>query len=107
MTHNEKIAKTFKAFCDPNRLAILNILQYGEKCACEILERISIGQPTLSHHMRILCDAGIVSSRKLGKMTFYSMDNNGVDEAKQMLEAITEIIENEPSAYLNNTCSAC
>ncbi len=107
MTHNEKIAKTFKAFCDPNRLSILNLLQHGEKCACELLEQMSIGQPTLSHHMRILCDAEIVTSRKLGKMTFYSMDKSGVEQAKDMLNNVTTVIDEEPSAYLNNTCNAC
>ncbi len=49
-------AKVFKAFCDENRLQILELLQTGEKCACVLLEDLKISQPTLSHHMKILCE---------------------------------------------------
>ena len=59
MTEKEKIARIFKAFCDANRLTILGLLQSGEKCACKLLEELNIGQPMLSHHMKILCDADI------------------------------------------------
>ena len=57
----------FKAFCDENRLMILEMLRDGEKCACVLLERLNISQSTLSHHMKILVDSGIVVSRKDGK----------------------------------------
>ena len=56
-------AKVFKAFCDENRLQILEMLRSGEKCACVLLENLQISQSTLSHHMKILCDSGIVASR--------------------------------------------
>lgn len=59
--HNARI---FKAFCDPNRLKILDILRGGERCACVLLEELDIKQPSLSHHMKILCDANITKSRK-------------------------------------------
>ena len=65
MTDNERNARVFKAFCDANRLTILGLLQSGEKCACKLLEELNIGQPTLAHHMKILCDAEIVVGRKL------------------------------------------
>ena len=55
-----KTALIFKAFCDENRVRILNLLRSGEKCACRLLEELSISQPTLSHHMKILCDSGFV-----------------------------------------------
>ena len=53
-------AKVFKALCDPKRLAILEQLRSGEKCACKLLEELHISQSTLSHHMKLLCDAGLV-----------------------------------------------
>ena len=53
-------AKVFKAFCDENRLRILELLRSGEKCACVLLDDLHITQSTLSHHMKILCDAGVV-----------------------------------------------
>ena len=84
-------AKVFKALCDENRLMILEILQGGEKCACKLLDELNIGQSTLSHHMRILCDSGIVSSRKEGKWTHYSISQEGVTYAKKLLETLTVI----------------
>lgn len=61
MDFNEKnTALVFKAFCDENRIKILNILSTGEKCACKLLEALSVTQLTLSHHMKILCDSGVV-----------------------------------------------
>ncbi len=103
MTDYERRARIFKAFSDPNRLIILSFLQNGEKCACELIENLSIGQPTLSHHMRILCDAQIVQSRKLGKMTLYSLHIQGVEHAKNLLDSMTKILDNKPSAY---SCSS-
>ncbi len=100
MKNNERAARIFKAFCDPNRLFILSLLQTGEKCACELLESLKIGQPTLSNHMRILCDADIVRSSKHGKYIVYQLDKAGVEHAKMLLAQITEIKANEPSVFL-------
>ena len=67
----EANAKVFKAFCDEKRLRILEMLQSGEKCACHLLDKMDIGQSTLSHHMKILCESGVVQGRKEGKWTYY------------------------------------
>ena len=66
----KRIAAIFKAFCDENRIRIIKLLRSGEKCACKLLEEINVTQPTLSHHMKILCDAEIVVGRKEGKPLF-------------------------------------
>ena len=79
-------AKVFKAFCDENRLQILEMLRSGEKCACKLLDALQIGQSTLSHHMKILCDSGIVQGRKEGKWVHYSIDPAGAERARQLLE---------------------
>ena len=68
-----KVATIFKALGDENRIRILKLLHSGEKCACKLLEELNISQPTLSHHMKILCDAGIVTGRKEGKWMHYSI----------------------------------
>ncbi|MEG1384794.1 MAG: metalloregulator ArsR/SmtB family transcription factor [Oscillospiraceae bacterium] len=86
-------ARVFKAFCDENRLKILALLQSGEKCACRILEDLHIGQSTLSHHMRILCESGIVQGRKEGKWTHYSISTEGTEYAKELLAKLTETKE--------------
>ncbi|MGN1094264.1 MAG: ArsR/SmtB family transcription factor, partial [Candidatus Neoclostridium sp.] len=59
LKHKREIT-ILKALADDNRLEVLKLLQGGEKCACRLLEALEIGQPTLSHHMRILCEAGLV-----------------------------------------------
>lgn len=79
-------ARIFKAFCDENRLQILEMLRSGEKCACKLLEELQISQSTLSHHMKILCDSGIVQGRKEGKWVHYSLDPDGVKRAKELLD---------------------
>lgn len=88
--YNEMI-RVFKAFCDVNRLEILDLLRTGEKCACELLEDLHITQSTLSHHMKILCDAQIVQGRKEGKWVYYSIDPVGAERAKQLLVQQLEI----------------
>ena len=89
-------AEIFKAFCDENRIRILEMLQTGEKCGCKLLEELNVTQPTLSHHMKILCDAGIVESRKEGKWTHYKISTDGRNTALKLLEEITNS---------NNSCT--
>ena len=68
-----KYSEIFKALADPNRLMIVDMLSTSELCACMILAKFNITQPTLSHHMKILCDCGLVKGRKQGKWTYYSI----------------------------------
>jgi len=84
-------AQVFKALCEGNRLTILELLQGGEECACRILSTLHISQPTLSHHMRILVESGIVSARKEGKRTYYSISIEGVQSAKLLLDDLTAL----------------
>lgn len=63
-----------KALGDSNRLQIVQILSDGEKCGCKLLETFEITQPTLSHHMKILCECGLVNDRKEGKWNHYSIN---------------------------------
>lgn len=84
-----KIAVIFKAFCDENRIRILKLLKSGEKCACKLLEELNVTQPTLSHHMKILCDSGIVVGRKEGKWMHYSISKEGANIAADYLKKLT------------------
>jgi ArsR family transcriptional regulator len=90
-THLEN-AKTFKAFCDETRLMVLELLRSGEKCACVLLEKVAVGQSTLSHHMKILVESGIVTARKEGKWTYYSISGKGSENAARLLKELTTII---------------
>ena len=94
---NKETAKVFKAFCDENRLQILELLRGGEKCACRLLEEMSISQPTLSHHMKILFDSGIVLGRKEGKWMHYRISPEGVQIAKEYLNGLTDVTPIEES----------
>ena len=85
---DKRIAETFKAFCDENRIKILRSLQNGEKCACVLLEDLRVSQPTLSHHMKILCDSGVVVGRQEGKWTHYSISPEGATEAVAILRRL-------------------
>ena len=90
------VALICKALGDANRLEIVKMLSDGEKCGCKLLERFEITQPTLSHHMKILCDAEIVVGRKEGKWTHYSISEKGVEQAKECLRQLTTLdVESE------------
>ena len=91
----EANSKVFKAFCDENRLMILELLQSGEKCACHLLEEVNISQSTLSHHMKILCESGVVKNRKEGKWTYYSINHKGCEYALKLLKILTTVYSNE------------
>lgn len=93
-------AVVFKAFCDENRIRIIDMLKSGEKCACRLLEELEITQPTLSHHMKIMCDAGIVTARKEGKWTHYSLNERRIGEAAAYLSDLT----NDISEGENRSC---
>jgi len=89
--HHLEHAKVFKALCDETRLIVLEMLQSGEKCACVLLAKVRVGQPTLSHHMKILVESGIVSARKDGKWTHYSISTEGAEAALQLLHQLTTV----------------
>ena len=82
----KKIPTIFKAFCDENRVKILKLLLTGEKCACVLLDDMHITQPTLSHHMKILCDANIIFSTKKGPWMYYQVNYKNIDEARNYLD---------------------
>ena len=88
MSSFQEDAKVFKALCDPKRLAILEQLRSGEKCACVLQEPMDLTQSGLSYHMKILCDSGIVTSRQEGKWTHYRLSKAGGEMALERLRAI-------------------
>lgn len=79
-------AKIFRALGDETRLEIAKMLSDGEMCACKILEKFDITQPTLSHHMKILTDSGLISSRKDSKWTFYLFDVENLAKFKKFIQ---------------------
>lgn len=90
MLKKNEYIRVFRAFSDENRIRVLELLCDGEKCACLLLEDLNIGQSTLSHHMKILCDSGIVKSRPVGKWSYYSINDLGCAYGRELLAKLTE-----------------
>lgn len=93
----ENQAKVFKAFCDEKRLRILELLRDGEKCACILVDQLNMAQSSLSYHMKILCESGIVDSRQDGKWTHYKISEKGSSFAVKLLQSL--IMQN--TSYYN------
>ena len=101
-TAYQEQAKVFKALCDPKRLAILEQLRSGEKCACVLQEPLDLTQSGLSYHMKILCDSGIVVSRQEGKWMHYRLSPAGRTYAVDVLKTVTP-----PAMEHEGTCPRC
>ncbi|MDY4517478.1 MAG: metalloregulator ArsR/SmtB family transcription factor [Candidatus Spyradocola sp.] len=97
----EERARVFKALCDERRQRILELLQGGEKCACVLIEQMDMPQSSLSYHMKILCDSGIVTGREEGKWTHYRISPEGSARAVELLREITA------TAEAPNGCTCC
>lgn len=72
--------KIFKALSDINRLKIIDILSCKEQCGCQILSKFDFTQPTLSHHMKILIDSGLVVASKKGTWSYYKLNCENIKE---------------------------
>ena len=75
-----------KSVADETRLLILTMLQDGEMCVCEIMEALPVSQPAVSHHLRILRQAGLINDRRQGKWVFYSLNPEAVESAASLLD---------------------
>ena len=79
-----------KALSDPKRLRIIDMLSCGELCACKILEAFHITQPTLSHDMKVLIEANLVTDRREGKNIYYTLNTDVLQELQGTLKQIFE-----------------
>ena len=85
---SKDVALICKALGDANRPEIVKMLSDGEKCACKLLERFEITQPTLSHHMKILVSCGLVNDRREGKWHFYTLNCETLAGFKAFIEGL-------------------
>ena len=91
-TNYSKYALYMKALSDETRARIFDMLSGGELCACKILEEFNITQPTLSYHMKTLCDSGLVNGRREGVWMKYSINRDGLAELRKFFDGISERI---------------
>jgi ArsR family transcriptional regulator len=83
----EDLASVFKALADPTRVAIVNRLASGEKCCvCDLTEVFELSQPTVSHHLRILREAGLVESERRGTFAYYWVVPDAMDRLRAVFE---------------------
>ena len=97
----------FKVLGEPIRLQILDILSGGEMCACDILQQLSISQPTLSHHMKALAATGWVNVRRKATWMHYSLNRDNIDKLHQFLIELTTPKETVVSRVSCTTCDCC
>ncbi|GAA5229797.1 ArsR/SmtB family transcription factor [Arthrobacter cryoconiti] len=84
-------ARILKALSDPNRLRLLSIVKAGDtggSCVCDLTEPLDLGQPTVSHHLKILVDAGLLEREKRGTWAYYSLVPGALETASASLLAL-------------------
>jgi ArsR family transcriptional regulator len=86
----EASVRLFKALADPTRLEIVRLLraQPGASCACDIVAHFDLSQPTISHHLKVLREAGLLTHERLGIWSFYALRPEAtelLDEAEALL----------------------
>ncbi|MCI5148265.1 MAG: ArsR family transcriptional regulator [Candidatus Electrothrix sp. MAN1_4] len=94
----KQLIQVMKALSDPNRVAVLKILEQGELCVCEIQHLLSLAQPTVSKHMKLLEEAGLVKRRREGTWILYSLaDKEESIYAWTMLVQLKDWLQDDPS----------
>jgi ArsR family transcriptional regulator, arsenate/arsenite/antimonite-responsive transcriptional repressor len=83
----DRAVSLFHALSDETRLAALEMLRSGEKCVCELQDRLDVAQSRLSFHLKVLKDAGLVQDRKQGRWSYYSIAADALDEAHDLVVA--------------------
>lgn len=84
-------ARILKALSDPNRLRLLSIVKAGdggEACVCDLTEPLDLGQPTVSHHLKILVDAGLLAREQRGTWAYYSLVPGALEAASASILAL-------------------
>ena len=84
----EQIAHTFKALGDPTRIRLLSLIaagEDGEACICDLTEPVGLSQSTVSHHMKLLVDAGLATREQRGRWAYYRVVPEALDRASQTI----------------------
>jgi len=87
----DKLARTLKAIADPARLRLISMVAAhddSEACVCDLTEPLGLGQPTVSHHLKILVDAGIFSRDKRGTWAYYKLVPGSLDSIANLLVTV-------------------
>ena len=85
-TNPTQVARWFQALSDETRLRIIDVLQGGECCVCDLQDSVGAAQSRLSFHLKVLREAGLVNDRKQGRWNFYSLRSDVLDEMAAYLQ---------------------
>ncbi len=88
--NNTEEHKVFKGLADPNRLLLLEIISKGEECNCNLGDKINMPLSTLAHHLKVLVEANLVLTRKEGKWTYYTLNKEQFELAREGLFRFTD-----------------
>ena len=83
-----RAAHLFHALSDETRLAVLDMLRDGERCVCELQDALDAAQSRLSFHLRVLREAGLVTDRREGRWSYYSLAPDALGEAHDVVRAL-------------------
>ena len=83
-----RTARLCRALSDENRLRIVEMLTTGERCVCELTAALDLGQSLLSHHLKTLKDAGLVTDRREGRWVYYTLDREALGEIQGLVTAL-------------------
>src|SRR5690348_4756700 len=84
----ERAARLFHALSDQTRLAILQRLRFGERCVCDLTDALDAAQSRLSFHLKVLKEAGLVTDRRDGRWTYYTLGADALVEAAAFADAL-------------------
>ncbi|MDQ1138328.1 ArsR family transcriptional regulator [Microbacterium sp. SORGH_AS 1204] len=85
----DAVARTFKALGDPTRVRLLSLIaasRDGEACICDLTEPVGLSQPTVSHHMKLLVDAGLATREQRGRWAYFRVVTDALDTAVRALQ---------------------
>ena len=83
----ERLLARLKAIADEKRLRILSLLAGGERCVCELQDALEAGQSLLSHHLKALKDAGLVTDRRSGRWVHYTLNRDALQEIEDFVRS--------------------
>jgi ArsR family transcriptional regulator len=90
----QRLAGVLKALADPTRLRLLSLVTArgtsGEACICDLTEPVGLSQPTVSHHMKVLVDAGLLTREQRGKWAYFRLVDGALDNLAKLLSTIRE-----------------
>ncbi len=96
-----RAAQWFHALSDPTRIKIVEMLSHGERCVCELQTSVDAAQSRLSFHLRVLKDAGLVSDRREGRWSYYTLNAHALDQIADFAQAV------KPGEHAGSCRAAC